>query len=86
MSYDVLIQKFYQVTQEWGKSMSDYLIHVEGVLNDIKTKFLAQVPEMESDHLLQTRFYSEVHSQIHDGMRDMFRNSAYDATTLMKAA
>ena len=40
VSYDVLKQKFYQVTQEWGKSISDYLIHTEGVLNDIKTKLL----------------------------------------------
>ena len=59
---------------------------MEGVLNDIKTKFLAQVTEMESDHLLQSRFYSGLHSQICDGMRDMFRNSAYDVTALMKAA
>ena len=39
MSYDVLIWKFYQVTQERSKSISNYLICVEGVLNDIKTKF-----------------------------------------------
>ena len=38
-NYNVLMQKFYQVTQERGESVSNYLIHVEGVLNDIKTKF-----------------------------------------------
>ena len=27
-----------------------------------------------------------MHSQIWDGMRDMFRNSAYDITALIKAA
>ena len=37
-SYDMLIWKLYQVTQERGESTSDYLIHVEGVLNVIKMK------------------------------------------------
>ena len=38
-SYNTLMWKFYQVTQERGESISDYLIHVEGVLNDINMKF-----------------------------------------------
>ena len=42
--------------------------------------------EIESDQLLQSRFYSGLHSQIQDGMREMFRNSAYDVTAIMKAA
>ena len=41
---------------------------------------------MESDQLLWSRFYSLLHSQIWDGMKDMFRNSAYDITDLRKAA
>ena len=67
-------------------SLSDYLIHIEGVLNDIKTKSLTQLTEMESDQLLQSRFCSGLYSWIQDGMRDMFRNSAYDGTALIKAA
>ena len=86
VSYDVLMWKFYQVTQEQGESISNYLICIEGVLNDIKTKFPAWVPEMESDQLLWSRFHSGLHSWIHDGIRDMFRNLAYDVTTVMKAA
>ena len=51
VSLAVLMQKFDQVDQEWDESISNYLIHVEGVLNDIKHKFPTQVPEMESDQL-----------------------------------
>ena len=72
------MQKFYQVTQERGESISNYLIHVEGVFNDIKTKFLSQLTQIASDQWLQSRFYSGLCSQICDGMRDMFRNSAYE--------
>ena len=79
-SYNVLMQKFYQVAQERGGSISDYLICVEGVLNDIRMKFPTWMTEM-----LGSRFYSGLCSQIWDGMRDMFRNSAYDVTALMKA-
>ena len=61
-SYYVLMQKFYQVTQEWGESVSIYLIHIEGVLNYVKTKFQTWVTEMESDQLLWSRFYSGLHS------------------------
>ena len=86
VSYDVLTWKFYQVAQEQGESVSDYLICIEGVLNDIKNKFLTWVTEIESDQLLQSRFYSGLCSWIWDGMRDIFRNSAYDVTALMKAA
>ena len=88
-SYNVLMQKFYQVTQERGESISDYLIHGEGVLNDIKTKILLPSDwniDIESDQLLWSRFYSGLHSWILDWMRDMFRNSVYDATALMRAA
>ena len=84
-SYDILMQKFYQIIQEQGVSISNYLILIEGVLNDIKTKFPNPVTEMESDQLLQSRFYSALGSQIHNGMTDMFRNSAYDVTVLIKA-
>ena len=52
VSYNVLMHKFYPVTQEQGESISDYLICIEGVLNDIKTKFPIWVTEMESDQLL----------------------------------
>ena len=41
---------------------------------------------MGSDQLLQSSFYSGLHSQIQDSMRDMFRNSSYDVTAFMKAA
>ena len=80
------MQKFSQVGQEWDGSISDYLIYIEGVLNDIKTKFPTQLTEMQSDQLLQSRFYSRLCSQICNGMRDMFRNLAYDVTALIKAA
>ena len=84
--HNIIMQTFYQVTQDRGESVSDYLICVEGVLNDIKTKFPTSVTEIESYQLLQSRFYSGLHSQTWDGMRDMFRNSAYNVTALMKAA
>ena len=52
VSYDVLMWKFYQVTQERGECILDYLVHIERVLNDIKTRFPTQVTKMESDQLL----------------------------------
>ena len=76
----------YQVVQERDESISDHLICIEGVLNGIKMKFLTQMTETESDQLLRSRFYSGLCSQIWDGLRDMFRNSAYDITGLMKPA
>ena len=51
-SYNVLMQKFYQVTQERGKSVSDNWIHIQEDMNDIKTKFPTKVTEMEPDQLL----------------------------------
>ena len=42
--------------------------------------------EIESDQLLQSRFYSGLCSKIWDGVRDVLRKSAYDITALMKAA
>ena len=41
---------------------------------------------MESDQSLRSRFDSGLHGQIWDGMWDMFGNTAYDVTALMKAA
>ena len=70
--------------QERGKSVSYYWIHVEGVFNDNKMKFPNQVTEIKLDQLLISRCYSGLCSQILDGMRDMFRNSAYNVTALMK--
>ena len=48
-SYNVLMWKFYQVMQERGKSVSDYLICVKEVLNDIRIKFPTWVTKIESD-------------------------------------
>ena len=80
------MQKFYHTTQEQGESISDYLIHIEGVLNDMKSKFPTWQTKMQSDLLLWSRFYSGLHSQVWDSMRDIFRNLAYDVMALMKAA
>ena len=86
VSHDVLMQRLYQVTQQWDESMSNYLICVGGVLSGIKTNSWLECLSLNLIWLLQSRFYSVLHSWICDGMRCMLKSLAYDVTALMKAA
>ena len=86
MSFDVLMQNFYNVTQSNYKKVFSFAMRLEGTLNQIRLQWPRRITDQEVQQHLKDHLFNWEHKHIRDSIQYLYTNPRTTYSQLMIAA
>ena len=86
VSFDVLMQHLYSVTQGNHERIPSFTTRLEGTLNQIRLQCPGRVTDLEVQQHLKDCFFHGVHKHIRDSIRYLYSKPGTTYSQLMVAA
>ena len=83
MSFNVLMQKYYKVTQGNHKKVPSFAMRIEGTLNQIRLQCPGRMMDLEVQQHLKDCLFHEVHKHIWDSIRYIYSTPGTSYLQLM---
>ena len=77
-SFDLMMRDFYRADQGEDESIPSYATRIEGLLSQIRDKFLDKLPLQEEQRLLKDRLFHGSRKGIRDSLKYCFADTSID--------
>ena len=86
MSFDVLMQNFYKISQGGNEKVPSYRTRLEGTLNQIQIKCPSRIADHEVPWHLKEQLFHRVKKHVRDSIRYLYSNPQTTYSKLVVAA